>query len=206
MQFLSHSPTYSRSEAAAVGELNGAFPQTDFARFSPDESIAPKDTCNFGCSDVTTKIERCIAYMESNLNKPLRVSTLSALLGVSPSHFFFLFKRITGRSPIDFFIRMRVRRACEFLERTTLSVKEIAVSLGYEDQFYFSRVFKSVIGLAPRNYRLRLLQDQTRTLAKSEDPRSDRFSFAPIASFKQLPGGGVHAGHLFAKTRQASAA
>src|SRR5690349_3984430 len=51
------------------------------------------------------KIEESIAYMARNLNRPLQVSTLASLVNVSPSHYFALFKRHTGRAPIDYFTR-----------------------------------------------------------------------------------------------------
>ena len=99
------------------------------------------------------KIGQSIAYMKQHLDKPLQVSTLTVLAGVSPSHFFALFKRVTGHTPIDFFIHLRMHRACELLKGTSWSVKEVAASLGYDDQFYFSRVFKSVNRMAPTEYR-----------------------------------------------------
>jgi transcriptional regulator GlxA family with amidase domain len=101
------------------------------------------------------KIEESIAYMAQNLNRPLQVSMLAALINVSPSHYFALFKRHTGRAPIDYFTRLRMERARCLLDTTTASVKEVAAALGYDDPFYFSRVFKSVNQLAPSNYRVK---------------------------------------------------
>jgi AraC-like DNA-binding protein len=117
-----------------------------------------------GCRDDATnrKIERIIAYMTQQLDKPLPVARLAALANISPSHFFALFKRHTGCAPIDYFIRLRMRRACDLLGTTSLSVKEVAAVLGYDDQFYFSRVFKSVNGVAPSEYRA-LLGEMGRT-------------------------------------------
>jgi AraC-like DNA-binding protein len=102
---------------------------------------------------IARRIATSLNYMMQNLNKPLQVSVLSATAGISPSHFFYLFKRATGCTPLDYFIRARMRRACELLEGTSLNVKEVAAMLGYEDPFYFSRLFKSVNGIAPREYR-----------------------------------------------------
>jgi AraC-like DNA-binding protein len=96
--------------------------------------------------------------MMQHLNKPLPVARLAALANISPSHFFALFKRHTGCAPIDYFIRLRMRRACDLLGTTSLSVKEVAAVLGYDDQFYFSRVFKSVNGVAPSEYRALLAE------------------------------------------------
>jgi AraC family transcriptional regulator of arabinose operon len=47
-----------------------------------------------------------------------------------------------------------MQRACRLLEDTGLSIKEISSKLGYDDQFYFSRVFKSINGIAPSDYRV----------------------------------------------------
>ena len=101
------------------------------------------------------KIEESIAFMTRNLNRPLQVSMLAALVNVSPSHYFALFKRHTGRAPMDYFTRLRMEKARCLLETTASSVKEVAAALGYDDPFYFSRVFKSVNRLAPSNYRIK---------------------------------------------------
>lgn len=99
------------------------------------------------------RVEQTIAFMMDNLNRPLQVATLAFMAHVSPSHYFALFKRRTGCAPMDYFTRLRMKHACRLLDTTTSSVKEIAARLGYEDPFYFSRVFKSVQGSAPSDYR-----------------------------------------------------
>jgi AraC-like DNA-binding protein len=100
------------------------------------------------------RIEQTIAYMMEHLDQPLHVATLAATANTSPSHFFALFKRRTGLPPICYFIRLRMQRACELLQDESLHVKEIAACLGYDDPFYFSRVFKSVNRVAPTEYRM----------------------------------------------------
>lgn len=126
-------------------------------------------------SDNAGRIGRSIAYMVEHLNEPLQVSTLAAQASVSTSHFFALFKRQMGTAPIDFFIRLRMNHARELLDSTRSSIKEIAATMGYDDPFYFSRVFKSVHQVAPAEYRRR------NGLAKpSMQPESGR-SFRPLA-------------------------
>jgi AraC-like DNA-binding protein len=100
------------------------------------------------------RIEQSIEYMRRHLDQPLQVARLAALVNVSPSHFFALFKRQTGCAPIDFFIRLRMEQACELLDVTLSNVKEVAAALGYEDPFYFSRTFKAVTHVAPSEYRM----------------------------------------------------
>jgi transcriptional regulator GlxA family with amidase domain len=106
-------------------------------------------------SEIAERIGRSIAYMVEHLDQPLQVSTLAAQASVSPSHYFALFKRQTGTAPIDFFIRLRMNHARELLDSTCSSVKEVAATMGYDDPFYFSRVFKSVHRVAPAEYRKR---------------------------------------------------
>jgi AraC-like DNA-binding protein len=105
-------------------------------------------------SEAVRKIEQSIAYMLRHLDEQLQVATLAARASISPSHFFALFKRRTGCAPIDCFIRLRMQHACHLLDETVMSVKEVAATLGYDDPFYFSRIFKSVNHVAPSEYRL----------------------------------------------------
>jgi len=88
------------------------------------------------------------------MEKPIRIPALGKIAGMSASHFYPLFKAATGCTPNDYFIRTRMRRACELLRGTQLSVKEVAAALGYDDPYYFSRLFKSVNGVPPREFRL----------------------------------------------------
>src|SRR5262245_428157 len=71
------------------------------------------------------KIQQSVAYMIEHLTERMQVSQLAALVSVSPSYFFALFKRQTGYAPIDFLIRLRMRRACSLLDKTGLSIKQI---------------------------------------------------------------------------------
>jgi AraC-like DNA-binding protein len=106
-----------------------------------------------GSDGVAPRIQRSIDYMRAHLNRPLQVAELAAQAGCSASHYFTLFKRAVGCPPLDYFTRLRMRHACELLEQGGLSVKAAAARLGYDDPFYFSRVFKATCGVAPRDYR-----------------------------------------------------
>jgi transcriptional regulator GlxA family with amidase domain len=111
-------------------------------------------------SESVRKIEQSITYMLRHLDEPLQVATLAARANVSPSHFFALFKRQIGCAPIDYFIRLRMQHACRLLGETSLSVKEVAAILGYDDPFYFSRLFKTVNNVSPSRYRVSRSNDR----------------------------------------------
>lgn len=114
-------------------------------------NLLPPDDGN----DAWHKVERSISYMVEHIDKPLQVATLAAQANVSPSHFFALFKRRTGCPPMDYFTRLRMSHARRILGSTSASVKEVAAALGYDDPFYFSRVFKAVNKVPPSEYRAR---------------------------------------------------
>lgn len=131
------------------------------------------------------RIGRSIAYMVEHLNEPLQVSTLAAQASVSPSHYFALFKRHMGTAPIDFFIRLRMNHARDLLDSTHSSVKEIAATMGYDDPFYFSRVFKSVHQVAPAEYRRR--NGLARPAERVENGRPVRFGYPGPRTLAQRP-------------------
>src|ERR1035441_4400068 len=107
-----------------------------------------------GDSDPQQKMAQSIAYMKTHLNQPLTVPHLASIANLSASHYSALFKRQTGYAPIDYFIRLRMHQACQLLDNTDLSVKAVAGYLGYEDPFYFSRIFKALNDLSPTEYRM----------------------------------------------------
>ena len=103
--------------------------------------------------DAEQRVAVSIEYLEQNLERSLDVNGLAKLAGLSPSHYSALFKAHTGYAPIDYLTRVRVHRACQLLDTTQNSVKSIAASVGYKDQLYFSRVFRAINEVSPREYR-----------------------------------------------------
>lgn len=98
-------------------------------------------------------LERAITYMRERLDQPLRVQDIALQAGLSVAQFTTLFRQLTGHSPIDYFIHLRVRHACHLLDTTDMTVQEVCWALGYNDPYYFSRAFKKVMGLSPKAYR-----------------------------------------------------
>jgi prepilin-type N-terminal cleavage/methylation domain-containing protein/prepilin-type processing-associated H-X9-DG protein len=124
----------------------------------PDAPVNGRERPGIGgngeaAADLTRRIERTIGFMKEHLDEPLTAPLLASQASLSVSHYFVLFKRLTGRPPIDYLIHLRMKRARSMLETTSLPVKEVATALGYEDPFYFSRLFKSANGVAPTEYR-----------------------------------------------------
>ena len=73
--------------------------------------------------------------------------------GISRTHFFRSFKRQTGQSPYRYHLQFTIRRAGEMLRNSSLSVKQIALTLGFRNPYHFSKLFKKKTGMPPRDYR-----------------------------------------------------
>lgn len=101
-------------------------------------------------------VELSINYMLENLNRKLKLNDIAKAVGLSASHFSRVFTNKTGHSPIDYFIQLKIQQACRMLDNTNLSIAQVATEMGFEDQFYFSRQFKKVMNMSPREYRKRL--------------------------------------------------
>jgi len=91
--------------------------------------------------------------MRSHLNDRLDLDQLAEAAGLSRYHFIARYKQLTGQTPIQHYLHMKIERACYLLDTGESSISSIAEQLGYEDSYYFSRLFKKVMGVSPTNYR-----------------------------------------------------
>lgn len=98
-------------------------------------------------------VETTIRFMHANITETLRLEDLALRANLSPSHYHRLFREQTGHAPMDYFIRLKIARACELLDNTDMKVGEISHFLGYRDTHYFSRQFKQITGESPRAFR-----------------------------------------------------
>lgn len=98
-------------------------------------------------------VESVVAWMREHVNQRITVGEVARRAGLSPAHFSLRFKQHTGFSPMDYFLRLKVRCACGMLDGTHSTIEQIARAVGYDDAFYFSRLFRSVMGCSPRSYR-----------------------------------------------------
>jgi AraC family transcriptional regulator of arabinose operon len=99
------------------------------------------------------RILKSIDYILREYHASHTLDDLARSAGLSIPHYGALFRKQTGVSPVLYLIRVRLRHACMLLDHSSLSLSEIARAVGYEDQFYFSRLFRKNIGLSPREYR-----------------------------------------------------
>ena len=98
-------------------------------------------------------IRETIDYMKNNLDKTIRIEDFADLNKYSVSHFSKLFRLTTGMSPIEYFIHLKMQKACQLLYTEDSRVKQIAALLGYDDPYYFSLLFKKYMNTHPETYR-----------------------------------------------------
>ena len=100
------------------------------------------------------RVENLIALMERDLHQKLSLSMLAQSLNLSLSYLHHLFKAETGTTPARFLRSLRMERAKQLLETTSLTIEEIMISVGIRDKSHFAREFKKAYGLTPTRHRM----------------------------------------------------
>ena len=98
-------------------------------------------------------IKKVCTYVDDNLSHDISLETAAEFAGVSSFYLSKLFKEEKGETFINFISDKRLEKSRQLLEQTELSIKEITAEVGYNDQNYFSRIFKNKYGLSPKEYR-----------------------------------------------------
>jgi AraC family transcriptional regulator len=107
---------------------------------------------------------RCLELMRARLSEDISLDELAAEVRLSPFHFARMFKRSVGIPPRAYLTRLRVQKACDFLEQTDLAVTEIALEVGYSSSQVLARVFLKHMSLSPSDYR-RAVRDPVRSVS-----------------------------------------
>lgn len=106
------------------------------------------------------KLELVLNYIEDNLHNAISVDKLANLVHFHPNHFIRFFKNQTGTPPMQYIRKLKLEKAKDYLLETKLTLTEIACSLGFYDQFHFSKEFKEYTGYAPSEYKKAIINDK----------------------------------------------
>ncbi|QQO09179.1 AraC family transcriptional regulator [Breznakiella homolactica] len=96
---------------------------------------------------------RACDFIRTNYASRIRITELAELLHLDRHYFTRIFRQEQGCTPKEFLIGIRMVRAAELLCSGTLSIQEVARSVGYGDPLLFSRIFRKKYGVSPREYR-----------------------------------------------------
>lgn len=99
------------------------------------------------------RIKATLKYIEEHYGEPITLQTLADIAGMNTGYFCRVFQAVTRSTPIDYLIDYRIEQAAMMLRTTELSVTEIAMSCGFNDHSYFTRIFKRIKKQTPRAYR-----------------------------------------------------
>ena len=98
-------------------------------------------------------IKKGILLLQEEWNKNAKNEKYAKICGVSESSFYTCFKEWSGESPKEYKNRIRINAARSMLENSDLQISEIAFRVGFDDPYYFSRLFKKAVGVSPRAFR-----------------------------------------------------
>lgn len=99
-------------------------------------------------------VREAISFVEQNFQNDISVEDISNFCNLNRSYFGKIFKDAIGKSPQDFLINYRMTKAAELLKLSNLSIHDISNAVGYQNQLHFSRAFKKVYNISPRQWRI----------------------------------------------------
>ncbi|WP_207424362.1 AraC family transcriptional regulator [Desertivirga brevis] len=99
------------------------------------------------------RVANSISYMKNNLSKNISIKELAMMASYSISRYSELFRERTGYAPIQYFLQLKIQKSCQYLYFTKMTIKEICKEVGFDDQYYFSRMFRKQMNISPLQYR-----------------------------------------------------
>lgn len=100
------------------------------------------------------RLKRVVDYIDASLSSKITLGDLAAIAGLSRMHFASQFRVATGVRPHEFLLQRRIRRAEQLMSDTTMTIMEIALTVGFQTQAHFTTVFKRFSGCTPRRWRV----------------------------------------------------
>jgi AraC-like DNA-binding protein len=100
-------------------------------------------------------VREAVTFIRFNIDQPLSLNSLADTLGVHPSYLSRTFKKALGMTLTDYINKLRIEEAKYLLDSSNESVATIALSVGYNDPNYFSKVFTKLEHVTPQDYRKR---------------------------------------------------
>lgn len=112
--------------------------------------------CAEPCSERTdewTRLSPAVLYLNRHYTQKFNLPELLKQTPFSREHFYRIFRKRFHLAPQEYVTRLRIQEAVRLLLDSDLSVAEIGARVGWNDPFYFSKIFRTVIGVSPLNYR-----------------------------------------------------
>ena len=117
-----------------------------------NQKLYKKEEIDRTSAERITSIKNVLAYIAENYQHSISLDTLSKIAGMNPKYFCRYFRSITSRTPIDYLNYYRIECACEMLSTKDISIKEVAISCGFNDESYFIKTFHKYKGTTPKQF------------------------------------------------------
>ena len=118
-------------------------------------------------TEMLDEVEKAAHYFNEHYNEPISIEEYAQSRGMSVSWFQRNFKQFINHSPTQYILMTRVNNAASLLETTDYNMAEISAIVGYDDQLYFSRLFRKLKGMSPSQYRKLLTEKEKKSIEHS---------------------------------------
>ena len=109
--------------------------------------------CRLRSAKNEVPLSRSLSYIRTSYTTEIRIPELAAMESLSVSRYNALFKKAIGVSPVSYINDMRIKHACSLLDTTDLPIKTVGEIVGWQDNHFFSKVFKAHVGMSASEYR-----------------------------------------------------
>ena len=106
-----------------------------------------------GNTQHTERMKQILSYIHNHYNEKIAVGDIAKYVNISRSECFRSFKRFMNRRPVEYINEYRLSIATKYLRETEISITDIYTKCGFENASYFGKIFKSVYGITPLQYR-----------------------------------------------------
>ena len=117
-----------------------------------EEHLYEESTNDLADAGRLNSIKNALAYISENYYNNIDLDSLAKIAGMNPKYFCRYFRSITERTPIDYLNYYRIECACEMLSTQDISIKEVAISCGFNDESYFIKTFHKYKGITPKKF------------------------------------------------------
>lgn len=106
-----------------------------------------------GLRHFNNRLQNCVEAIQANYQSNLTLTQMAQICNLSPSYLTKIFKENFKTTPVQYLIKYRIEMDCRLLQRSDMRIEDIALQTGFGSGNYFSRIFKSVVGVSPKDYR-----------------------------------------------------
>lgn len=126
---------------------------------TPQTSSTIQDYFQLKTYDKQTIVQTITTYFQENYMRKISVEEIARYSYLSTTYITKIYKEVTGDTPINYLISLRMEKALEILKEGHFAIQDVAKKVGYDDPYYFSKLFKKRFGVSPSTYKKQQISD-----------------------------------------------